>query len=103
MKYLVALILLATVAFTAMTLADDTLVRDGATCDIPNGFNSAPEGGTNILGMGEFCEFPFLPVLMEALKPKECEAKPLDYPICTRGLVVSPSTQGPCYELITDG
>ena len=101
MKYIIALILLSTVAFVAM--ADDTFIRNGATCDIPKGFNVAPEGGTNILGMGDFCEFPFLPILKEALKDKECEAKALPYPICEEGLVVSPGTLFPCYRLITDG
>jgi len=101
MKYLIALILLATVAFTAMTLADDTLVRDGATCDIPKGFNAAPSGGTNLFGMSEFCEFPFLPILKEA-KDRECETKTLPYPICQTGLVISPGQTFPCYKLITD-
>lgn len=47
-------------AFGAVLVwAEDTLVRDGVECVVPDGYNSAPHHRTyNARGMGDFCEFP---------------------------------------------
>ena len=82
----------------------DTLVRDGATCDIPDGYNSAPYSKDfNGRGMGDWCVFPALP-WVEAFKEllDDCSdprQAPPELPEC-QALVFSPNIQEyPCYEV----
>jgi len=97
------LILLTVIALPVF--ADDVLVRDGATCEIPDGFNVGPfDGVWNPKGMGDFCQFPSLP-LVEAIQEQlenrslaDTYTLPL-LPECNQ-LVVSPNVQEyPCYEV----
>jgi hypothetical protein len=87
----------------------DILMRDGASCTIPKGYNAAQfDDVWNKKGMGEFCEFPskaendaFLKFLVTSCGA-EVEGKYLvEYPVCDEGLGFSPAVQvKPCYELV---
>lgn len=106
MKTLIILNLIVWGAWASMAKADDVLMRDGVTCDIPEAYNAAPHGPTNVFGMGDFCEFPLRDYLAGKAEQEaaECDAQTLVYPICSDDeLVLSPSTQSyPCYELRTE-
>jgi hypothetical protein len=97
-------LILSLILITPVVFAQDILIRDGATCDIPDKYNAAAfDGQYNAWGMGEFCVFPFKP-LVDAINKKldNCEATPPEIPECG-GLVISPSVAVfPCYEIRTE-
>ncbi len=102
MKKLIALALLSTAV--GMAHAEDILIRDGAACSLPEGFNVAPfDPLYNPNGMSDFCVFPFVP-LKEALQKKLDGITTLpDLPECA-GSQLSVSPGGgpevfPCYEV----
>lgn len=97
--YLAAAVSVATAAY-----ANDTLVRDGATCDVPDGFNVGPYDALwNSKGMADFCVFPLKPfadAIGEALET--CQAQgPAEIPECGQ-LVLGQPQEYPCYELVTE-
>ena len=96
------LVLAVAVTLSMSAFAQDTLVRDGATCDIPEGYNSAPHSTEyNSRGMSEFCVFPakgWVDAFTELLE----SYTPPDLPECA-GLVIGPAIPVyPCYEVIED-
>lgn len=99
MRMLIPILVL--IALPAMA---DTLVREGATCDVPDNYNTATfNGDYNIRGMGEFCEFPLRP-LIDAINDKleDCEQSPPEIPECET-LVISPTIPVyPCYVIRTE-
>ena len=100
----VAVVVTVILAFGAVLVwSQDTLVRDGATCDIPDGYNSAPYSADfNARGMGEFCVFPVQP-WVDAITDLLEDYTPPDLPECVDGLVVGPAEPVyPCYR-VDDG
>jgi hypothetical protein len=94
-----ALLLIGTSAAYADTLIND----DGVTCEAPEGYNYAPFGDVNILGMDsdDYCSFPLFNLTRD--QQEGCDAEVLNFPICNDELVVSPSQPvRPCYRLIED-
>jgi hypothetical protein len=85
----------------------DILMRDGATCTIPEGYNVAQfDDVWNKRGMGEFCEFPnkaandaFLKFLASKCDHELLGKFVVDYPVCEEGLTFSPGQKKPCYRL----
>ena len=100
----VMVLIAISVLLTAVVVyGQDTLVRDGATCDIPEGYNTAPYSADfNTRGMGEFCVFPARP-FAEGFKAYLESFTPPDLPECESGLVFGPAIQVfPCYEVVTE-
>ncbi len=99
----VVLIAASLILTAVVVYAQDTLVRDGATCDIPMGYNSAPYSEDfNVRGMDEFCAFPTL-VWEIAIRELLEDYIPPDLPECESGLVFGPAIPVfPCYELVTE-
>ncbi len=90
------------VSLTAIA-ADDILIRHGATCDIPDNFNSADyHASFNHRGMGEFCVFPHKAIEDAFLEVFEnLRDNGLVHPICITGLVAGPVVHVfPCYQLV---
>lgn len=104
-KIAIAIAVTCLLAFgAALVFSQDTLINaDGATCDIPDGFNTAPYHDLyNKSGMVGFCEFPNVEALANffAILARLRDTG-LVHPICDEGLVISPSIQVfPCYRLI---
>lgn len=100
--------LAAAVCLAVSAYADEVIIRDGASCDIPHGSNIAPfDPLWNPNGMSEFCVFPFIPFKEAILDQLDnCvgpDYTPPDLPECNDGLVVSPALPvRPCYEVIYD-
>jgi hypothetical protein len=82
----------------------DILMRDGATCTIPEGYNVAQYDAVwNKNGMEEFCEFPNKSANDAFLRYLgSCgDEVVLEYPLCEEGLDFSSDQGSPCYELRT--
>ncbi len=97
------LVLAVAATLSMSAFAQDTLVRDGATCDISEGYNSAPYSAEyNSRGMSEFCVFPAQPWVDAFTKLLDGYTPP-DLPECADGLVIGPAVPVyPCYEVIED-
>ena len=100
MKLNIAVLLIGLLA--VFTLRADTLVRDGATCEIPPGYNVGPNpvGSSNILGMREWCEFPgkdFIDSLLNVCIPEDIPAC-VDEDRLVNGPGDSPSPVFPCIQ-----
>ena len=94
----VTLIGLAVLLTCLSVFAQDTLVRDGATCDIPEGYNIAPYSADfNHRGMGEFCVFP-AKLWIDAITAHLKSFTPPDLPECD-GLSLGGAQVFPCYEV----
>ncbi len=97
----VVLIAVSLILTAVVVYAQDTLVRDGATCDIPEGYNTAPYSADfNTRGMDEFCVFPARP-FAEAFKKYLNSFTPPDLPEC-HSLSLGGLPVFPCYELVTE-
>ena len=102
---IVAVVVTVLLAFGAiLAWSQDVLVRDGATCDVPDGFNTATyDKDYNLKGMGEFCVFPHQKVV-SAFKDAiddlrdQAEGNCPVLPECG-GLVIGPGGTGfPCVQ-----